>query len=88
MKEKSFIRKVRRWSKKIGVKPEKIFLKDMKKRWAFIKGKNIYFNSLLFSKDRNFQRAVIIHELIHMNVPNHGKLFKTLFLAYCPKNKL
>lgn len=86
MKEKSFIRKVKRWSKKIGVKPEKIFFKKMKKRWAFIKGKNIYFNSLLFSKDRNFQRAVIIHELIHMNVPNHGKLFKTLFLAYCPKN--
>ncbi|MEW6012244.1 MAG: M48 family metallopeptidase [Elusimicrobiota bacterium] len=88
MKEKSFIRKVRRWSKKIGVSPDNIFFKDMSKKWAFIKGKDIYFNPLLFSKDKNFQRAVIIHELIHMNVPNHGKLFKTLFLSYCPKNKL
>jgi Protein of unknown function DUF45 len=27
---------------------------------------------------------VIVHELLHLKVPNHGKLFKTLLRAYIP----
>jgi hypothetical protein len=27
---------------------------------------------------------VIVHELLHLLVPNHGKLFKSLMTAYLP----
>jgi predicted metal-dependent hydrolase len=28
--------------------------------------------------------VVIVHELLHLLVPNHGKLFKSLMNAYLP----
>ena len=29
-------------------------------------------------------RVVIVHELLHLRVANHGKLFKSLIRAYLP----
>jgi hypothetical protein len=31
-----------------------------------------------------FREVVIVHELLHLLVPNHGKLFKSLLNAYLP----
>lgn len=31
-----------------------------------------------------FQDHVIVHELLHLRVPNHGKLFESLLTAYLP----
>ena len=31
-----------------------------------------------------FREVVIVHELLHLLVPNHGKLFKSLMNAYVP----
>jgi hypothetical protein len=28
------------------------------------------------------RKEIIIHELLHLKVPNHGKLFKALLKAY------
>jgi predicted metal-dependent hydrolase len=32
-----------------------------------------------------FQDFVIVHELLHLKVPNHGKLFKALMTAHIPR---
>jgi predicted metal-dependent hydrolase len=29
---------------------------------------------------------IVIHELLHLKVPNHGKLFKALLKAYMAKD--
>jgi predicted metal-dependent hydrolase len=31
-----------------------------------------------------FREVVIVHELLHLLMPNHGKLFKSLMNAYVP----
>ncbi len=31
-----------------------------------------------------FREVVIVHELLHLFVPNHGKLFKSLMKAHLP----
>ena len=36
----------------------------------------------LLSEDAAFQQVVIVHELLHLLVPNHGKLFRSLMSAY------
>jgi len=38
----------------------------------------------LADQEEAFQDFVIAHELLHLRVPNHGKLFKALMTAYIP----
>lgn len=35
-------------------------------------------------QDPGFQDFVIAHELLHLRVPNHGRLFKALMSAHLP----
>ena len=35
-------------------------------------------------QETGFQDFVIAHELLHLRVPNHGKLFKALLSTYAP----
>lgn len=57
----------------------------MTRKWAScsIKGR-ITFNSELLRQPRRFQEFVIVHELLHLKIHNHGKLFKSLLKAYLP----
>jgi hypothetical protein len=38
------------------------------------------------SKDFGEAVIVIVHELIHLKVPNHGPVFRSLMKAYFPKS--
>jgi hypothetical protein len=33
----------------------------------------------------DFRTVVIVHELLHLQVPNHGQLFRRLMKAYVPE---
>lgn len=38
----------------------------------------------LARQDRAFQDYVIVHELLHLKFPNHGKVFKALMSLHLP----
>lgn len=77
------------WSKKVGATPVRVRFQKMTKKWASCStSKQITFNTALFTKPRNFQEAVIVHELVHLLVPNHGRLFKSMFLSFMPHGEL
>jgi hypothetical protein len=42
----------------------------------------ISFAEDLLAKPARFRSEVIVHELLHLKVPNHGKLFKVFLRAY------
>jgi type I restriction enzyme R subunit len=44
----------------------------------------VCFSEALLEKPLVFQNYVIVHELLHLRVPNHGKLFKSLLSVYLP----
>ncbi|MDY0010674.1 MAG: DUF45 domain-containing protein [Candidatus Izemoplasmatales bacterium] len=46
--------------------------------------KSINLNSILSRFDPIYLRAVLIHELVHLNISNHQKKFYNLLLKYVP----
>ncbi len=74
------------WAKRIGVEPREIHIRPMKTKWASCSSRGrMTFDTGLLCQPADFRREVIIHELVHLKVPNHGKLFNSLVSAYLDK---
>jgi predicted metal-dependent hydrolase len=71
------------WAKRIGVEPREIRLRLMKSKWASCSSNGrLTFNSEILQQPASFRNEAIVHELLHLKVPNHGKLFKNLMKAF------
>jgi len=78
-----FKTEVSTWAKRIGVEPKEIRLRLMKSKWASCSSNGrLTFNSEILEQPVSFRREAIVHELLHLKVPNHGKLFKNLMKTY------
>lgn len=74
---------VKSWAAKIKARPKQIRIQRMERKWASCStAGRITFNSELFDQPYRFQEFVIVHELLHLKIPNHGKLFKSLLRAH------
>ncbi len=74
-----------RWAAQIGGQPRRVQIQNMTQKWASCSthGRICLSRDLLREKHA-FREVVIVHELLHLRVPNHGKLFKSLMKAYLP----
>ena len=73
------------WSERLRVRAPRVRVRDMTRKWGSCStAGTITLASDLGSQDVEFQNFVIAHELLHLRVPNHGKLFKTLMTAHVP----
>lgn len=80
--------KVNDWAKKIGVKPLEIHVRRMSRKWASCSSRGrITIHSEIMKHPKKFIDKVIVHELLHLKYPNHGKMFKVLERAYLNKKK-
>lgn len=78
-----FHSEVNAWAKRIGVTPKEIRLRPMKRKWASCSSRGrLTFDTALLHEPAAFRREVIVHELLHLKVPNHGQVFKALMKAY------
>ena len=83
--KEQFKSEVARWAAIMKVKPAQIRIQKMTKKWASCSSKGcVSFSADLLQESEMFQKYVIVHELLHLQVPNHGKLFKSLMNAYLP----
>jgi len=81
--KEQFKSEVARWAAVMKVKPAQIRVQKMTKKWASCSSKGwVSFSADLLHESRAFQEYVIVHELLHLQVPNHGKLFKSMMNAY------
>ena len=81
--KKEFKARVMEWAGKLSVKASAIYLRPMSRKWASCSTAGTFsFNDELLSLDRELGDYVIVHELLHFSVPNHGKLWKSLMRAY------
>lgn len=76
---------VHEWCDRIQVKVKQIQLRPMKQKWASISTTGrLTLNTELLDLSKDLGEFVIVHELVHLLVPNHGKLFKCFMSAYLP----
>ena len=77
--------RVEYWSRRLKVEPRIIRVQHMTRKWGSCSTSGIITlaGDLADQKPR-FQDFVVAHELLHLRVPNHGKLFKALMTAHLP----
>ena len=76
---------VRHWAVRMGVQVQQVHVRPMRAKWASISpAGRITCNTELVSIPRNLGEFVIVHELVHLLAPNHGKVFKSFLCAYMP----
>ncbi|MGA3060159.1 MAG: M48 family metallopeptidase [Candidatus Bathyarchaeia archaeon] len=81
-----FKKEVSNWAQELNVTPKEVHLRDISNKWASCssKGRLTFSYALLNETDEN-RSKVIVHELLHLKYPNHGKMFKTLYNSYLKK---
>jgi len=71
------------FSRELGIDVKFLALRPMKNKWASCSTNgNLNFNTELLELDKEIGDYVIVHELLHFHIPNHGKLWKSLMKAY------
>lgn len=81
--DKEFKQRLNYWAKRIGVSPVMIQVRPMKNKWASCSATGrMTFSRDLLRERIDFTDYVIVHELLHLLIPNHGKLFKSLLQVY------
>ena len=81
--KREFKARVREWAIKLDTNVATIYVRPMRRKWASSStAGNLNFNDELLALDRELGDYVIVHELLHCSVPNHGKLWKSRMLAH------
>ena len=81
-----FKREVMHWAEEIQVTPKEIHVRAMNTKWASCSNKGrLTFSYALLNEPNETRTKAIVHELLHMKYPNHGKMFKTLFKSHLNK---
>jgi predicted metal-dependent hydrolase len=78
-----FKAEVQVWAQRMGVEPKEVHIRPMTRKWGSCSTTGrLSFNEELLTQPAEFRRRVIVEELLHLKVPNHGKLFKALLKSY------
>jgi predicted metal-dependent hydrolase len=75
----------RHWAARIGVKLTRVQLRPMQTKWGSIStAGRLTLNTELVAMPKPLGEFVIVHELVHLLAPNHGRVFKSFMRAYMP----
>jgi len=71
------------WAARIGMQPKEVHIRPMKRKWGSCSSNGrLTLNSDLFHQPAERRAEVIVHELLHLRYPNHGRLFRSLVRAF------
>lgn len=75
----------RHWATRLNVRPPHVHIRPMRTKWASIStAGRLTLNAELLVLPKHLGEYVIVHELVHLLVPNHGPVMKHLLSAYLP----
>jgi predicted metal-dependent hydrolase len=80
--KRAFKQRVRHWAMQLEVPITRLVVCPMRHKWASCTtGGRLHFSTDLLPLDQELWDLVIVHELLHLCVPNHGRLWKALMHA-------
>ena len=83
METTNFKEDVLNWAEHIGASPKEIHVREMRRKWASCSTRGrVTFSFSLLKEPFKQRHAAIVHELLHLKYPNHGKMFKALLNTY------
>jgi predicted metal-dependent hydrolase len=84
LSSKAFKNEVQHWAGKIGVQPKEVHVRsDMTRKWGSCSTRGrLSFTKDLLNEPDDKRKEIIIHELLHLKYPNHGRMFKASLEAY------
>jgi predicted metal-dependent hydrolase len=81
--KEEFKSRVMEWAVKLDVRVRGLYVRPMRNKWASCStAGTLSLNDELLSMERDLGDYVMVHELLHFSVPNHGKLWKSLMRAH------
>ena len=84
-KKAAFKGLVTSWAKRLKVNPRQVRIQNMSRKWGSCSTLGyVSFASDLLNQRPEFQEFVVVHELLHLRIPNHGKLFDSTLKAHFP----
>ena len=73
------------WSDRLNVRPRQVRVQRMTRKWGSCStAGTVTLAADLGAQDPGFQDFVVVHELLHLRLPNHGRLFKAVMSAHLP----
>jgi predicted metal-dependent hydrolase len=77
---------IQTWEQRLNVRVKGYYLRHMKTRWGTCnyRTKHIRLNTELVTKPSHLLEYVLVHEMVHLIVPNHGPRFIALMNEHHP----
>ena len=73
----------------LGVDVRGIHIRDMTRKWASASSSGrLTFDVDLLDQPLEKRSEVVVHELVHLKVGNHGPLFRSLVSAHLSKGRI
>lgn len=78
---------VAKWERRLGVRVAKIHVQRMRTRWGSCNAPDraIRLNTDLARKPRQCLEYIVVHEMMHLLVRNHGEAFRKLMDRHLPQ---
>jgi predicted metal-dependent hydrolase len=80
---------VAEWADRVGVRPAEIRITGLRTKWASCSTRGrVTFDAALLSQPSRVRTEVIIHELLHLSLPDHGPLFRARLRTYLARSEV
>lgn len=76
---------VAQWAERMGVQPRRVTFREMRRKWGSCSSReNITLSTRLTWVPPRLAEYVVVHELVHLQVFNHGPDFKAAMTTWLP----
>lgn len=84
-RHESLRQRVDYWARRLKVEPRIVRIRRMRRKWGSCSTLGtVTLAADLADRNSGFQDFVIAHELLHLRLPNHSKLFKATMTVHIP----